>query len=156
MQLIGRSIAALLIVGVLMTGSLSAGAQAPAATPPPAPPAPAVLPPVLSYVALGDSIAAGVGASAATSGYVSLVAQGAWPLLSLPLRSGAYWNAAIPGETSTSMLTQGGQLERVVRELLQRQGGPADDDVRLITIGIGGNDFLGLLRPGQPCQADPA
>lgn len=126
-------------------------------TPRPSPtPTPTAIPPILPYFAFGDSLTAGVGASApGTKGYVPVFAQRAWPILSLPLGPGAHWNLGIPGETSTSMLAPGGQLEKALVELNRRQkdSDPAND-IRIITISIGGNDVLGALRRPE-CTPDP-
>lgn len=115
------------------------------------------------YLALGDSLAAGVGASdRAATGYV--------PLLFDHLRNAPSWrgrglgllNLGVPGETTTSLLRPGGQLERA-RAALAARNGDADpnNDVEVITIDTGGNDLLILLadvacvlNPEEPgCQA---
>jgi len=128
--------------------ALSWGAGASAQTPPPSP--------ILPYFALGDSLAAGVGASdPATKGYVAQFAQRIWGPLSLPQDPTAHWNLGIPGETSTSMLAPDGQLRRAVAELDRRNkdDDPAND-VRIITLDIGGNDILGTLQRPE-CTPDP-
>jgi lysophospholipase L1-like esterase len=99
------------------------------------------------YLALGDSLAVGVGASRpAETGYV--------PRLHRAIRDGnataarSLRNLAVSGETSASML-QGGQLEAAL-ELIDR----GDPPVALVTLDIGGNDLLALLRT-EACQIDP-
>jgi lysophospholipase L1-like esterase len=57
-------------------------------------------------------------------------------------------NLAIGGETSTSMIA-GGQLAAAVDAI-----GSAQPPVVLVTLDIGGNDLLGLLRT-EACTADP-
>jgi lysophospholipase L1-like esterase len=87
-------------------------------------------------VALGDSIAAGIGA-----GHVS---EGCMWLLADRLRARnphlEFHHLAVPSESSASMLQPGGQLdraERVVAEAAEerRRVGP-------ITLSIGGNDIM--------------
>jgi acyl-CoA thioesterase-1 len=98
------------------------------------------------YVALGDSLAFGIGASdPATKGYAGqlfsiLRAPGEW-------RVGSLRNLAVPvNETGRSIL--GGQLSAAVAAM----NDPATD-TRVVTLGIGGNDVgFGLLTHG-PCAA---
>jgi lysophospholipase L1-like esterase len=99
------------------------------------------------YLALGDSLAAGVGATRADRlGYV--------PRLAHFFRGTAHggatsvMNVAVPGATSESLITSG-QLARAVAAI------DAESDVVVVTLDIGGNDLLGLLQPGQPCAVDP-
>lgn len=99
------------------------------------------------YLALGDSLAVGVGA-APGAGYVPRLRE----LLRQPAQGGIVHlaNVAVSGETSDSFIT-GGQLGRALDAI--------DDpmiDVRVVTLDIGGNDILGLLAPGGPCATDPA
>jgi lysophospholipase L1-like esterase len=95
------------------------------------------------YVALGDSYAAGVGASEPTqTGYV--------PLLFRALQSPGVWrveqlrNVAVSGETAGSILD--GQLDAALRTIAD------PTDTRVVTLSIGGNDALG----DPACAADPA
>lgn len=89
------------------------------------------------YLALGDSIAAGIGASQpAVSGYAALLAdrldrQRAEPLQRI--------NFAVPGATTASLLADG-QLTWALRVLAaaERNGVP----LASITVTIGGNDLL--------------
>lgn len=96
------------------------------------------------YLALGDSIAAGTGASdAATTGYVALVAG------ALRERFGEELELrllAVGGHTTQDLIDQ--QLPKALQEL--RTG-----DVRLVTLTIAGND---LYQYGayEPCRADPS
>ncbi len=87
-------------------------------------------------LALGDSIAAGIGASHVTSGCMGVLFEA--------LRGGAgdltLINLAIPGESSASMLLPSGQLERA-EELIAtvaRSGGR----VAPLALCIGGNDIM--------------
>jgi lysophospholipase L1-like esterase len=102
------------------------------------------------YLALGDSYAAGVGASdPAATGYAALVAQAL-----LGRRRAAAVNLAQPGATSADFVGDfvargrrgagSSQLAQAVRLLA---GGRFD----VVTLQIGGNDVLRLLGPGQPC-----
>ena len=101
-----------------------------------------------TYLALGDSLAVGVGATRPTeTGYVAALARalarpGAKPAVS------AHRNFAISGETSDSMIA-GGQLDRALAEIAR-----ADPPITLVTLDIGGNDLLALLRTAE-CSTDP-
>ena len=101
-----------------------------------------------TYLALGDSLAVGAGASRPDeTGYVALIADalsdpGATPPVT------ALLNLAIGGETSASM-QGGGQLEAALRAIED-----ADPPVSLVTLDIGGNDLLALLRTPE-CANDP-
>jgi lysophospholipase L1-like esterase len=87
-------------------------------------------------VALGDSIAAGIGAGHVTEGCMRLLAdrlRALRPALELQ-------HLAIPSESSASMLAAGGQLERaeaVIASALAR-----GQSVGPITLSIGGNDIM--------------
>ena len=103
-----------------------------------------------NYLALGDSYAFGTGASdPATKGYAGLFAttlRGTGPAIT-------FANQGIPGATSADFLgdfpTTGAdgksRLATAVRAL--NAGG-----VAVVTLDIGGNEILGLLKPGQPCE----
>jgi lysophospholipase L1-like esterase len=98
------------------------------------------------YMALGDSLAWGYGASDPdTKGYV--------PLFHDFLESKEWWNRplllnnlSIPGATSTSLISD--QLPAALEELEARNGDwwwwPFND-VTVVTVDIGGNDLLALL-----------
>lgn len=134
-----------LLGGLALLALLAWGAAASAQAPTPGGPL---------YLALGDSLAAGIGASdPATRGYAALslaLLRGIPAYSRLELR-----NLAVPGETSASMLAPSGQLERAQAEVRRRQGdGDPANDLRLISLHIGGNDiFAALLRP--ECLPDP-
>jgi len=94
-----------------------------------------------TYLALGDSFAAGVGASGQNEGYVPLL----FSFLSedrnedLSLR-----NLAVSGETTTSMIARG-QFGMALAELrFRNQDQNPKNDVFLVTIDIGYNDILSL------------
>jgi lysophospholipase L1-like esterase len=100
------------------------------------------------YVALGDSLARGVGATIpAQLGYV--------PRLFNYFRGTAHAgvdslvNLGVPGETSTTLLT-GAQLTNALAAI-----NDPSTDVRVLTLDIGGNDLAALLGR-EPCRSDPA
>jgi lysophospholipase L1-like esterase len=141
--------AALALLLALLAAPLAPAAGAGAAAPKDgAPPTPAGG--ARGYLALGDSYAAGVGASdPAVTGYAALVAQalrGRRPV--------AYVNLAQPGGTSADFVgdfvargrgrSGASQLAQAVRLL-------AGNRFDVVTLQIGGNDVLHLLEPGQPC-----
>jgi len=104
----------------------------------------------VGYLALGDSYAAGVGASdPPTRGYVPLFADTLLGPTGQPL---AARNLGIPGATSADLLgdwaARGadgtGPLAGAVRTL--GAGG-----ITVVTLDIGGNDILRLLKPGEAC-----
>ena len=115
-------------------------------------------PPRGLYLALGDSVAAGVGAQPpATEGYVPelhhlLAAQ-------VPCGDGQalgcrldLLNIAEPGATTTTLLAR--QLPRAISLIQQRRTTATPiDDVRLITLDIGGSDAFGPIL--QACSSDP-
>jgi lysophospholipase L1-like esterase len=94
------------------------------------------------YLALGDSLAANVGAPSAQDGYVSRLHR--W----LEERDGRRYgllNLGVPGETSGSLLA-GGQLDEALGFL-------AVNRVAYITVDVGANDLLGHLTSPE-CSAD--
>lgn len=111
---------------------------APAATSPPA------------YLALGDSIAFGVGASdPSQGGYVALVYQALQASQRYRGEGLELVNLSVPGATSADLVAPGGQLEEALGEIRRRGAG-----VEVITIDIGGNDLLTLANRGSPCLSD--
>jgi lysophospholipase L1-like esterase len=88
--------------------------------------------PPATYLALGDSVAAGVGASRPELGYVPLVA-GALTSESI--------NLSVAGATTTTLIAT--QLPAATSLLQQRNSNATpEDDVRLITLTVGGNDLF--------------
>lgn len=111
-----------------------------------------------AYIAIGDSLTFGVGASdPATGGYVAITYDALHNSERYRDRGLDLINLGVPGATSADLLLPGGQLERAVNEIIERQEdtSSADDNVEIITIGIGGNDVLALATPDSPCVADP-
>lgn len=98
-----------------------------------------------AYLALGDSLAFGVGAdNPAEQGYVGLTTAN--------LRLGKYSdtgldlvNLSAPGATSADLLQPGGQLDRAVSEVQSRGGSD------IISVDIGANDLLALAESSSPC-----
>ena len=117
----------------------------------PAPPAHAQERPV--YLALGDSLAVGIGASSpSTMGYVAR-AYGSLRT-SERYRDGGLdlVNVSVAGATSADLVQAGGQLDLAFAEITdRRESGPAGDDVEIISVDIGGNDLLSLVSPDSPC-----
>lgn len=133
-----------LLLGILMLASSVFASQA--GTPDASPIAtPAISPDAPVYLALGDSLAFGVGASdEATTAYVPLV----YNALRETLPDGAdlqLANIGVSGATSTTMVET--QLP-VALSLLERHNLDNDpaNDVKIITIDIGGNDAFKPLR----------
>lgn len=109
------------------------------------------------YLAMGDSVSVGVGASdPATTGFVplfrktvgSLSSPGYSVASSGAQETTAYLklsNVAVGGETSTSLIANG-QLDGAVALLTERNQNSSDvDDVEVITLSIGGNDLTPLF-----------
>ena len=135
------------VAGALVAALLATPAMA-AAAPPSRP----------LYLALGDSVAVGVGAQPpATEGYVPelhdlLAAQvpcGGGQALGCRLD---LLNIAKPGATTTTLIE--GQLPIARRVIKQRRATATPvDDVRLITLDIGGSDSFDPIL--QACNSNP-
>jgi len=99
------------------------------------------------YLALGDSLAVGIGSTAPLErGYAAQV--GRWLQREAVERVDRTMNLAIGGETSETLVSSG-QLSAALDTIRS-----PDTDVRVVTLDIGGNDLLGLLFNG-PCGEDP-
>lgn len=97
----------------------------------------------IHYIAAGDSLAVGEGATVEGQFYAGLFDQ----FYKKDHRgSERYTNVAVPGENSTDF--GGDQLEAVVMAIDQE-----DSEVDVVTLTIGANDFLPLLR-AEPCVSD--
>ena len=109
-----------------------------------------------AYLALGDSLAFGVGAqNPAAEGYVPLTHE-ALLLNDRFVDSGLELiNISEPGATSGDLLEEGGQLEQALAHIEERRDSPEDDAVEIISIDVGGNDLLSLAEPDSPCFEDP-
>jgi lysophospholipase L1-like esterase len=112
---------------------------------------------VPAYVAVGDSLAFGVGASdPAGGGYVAVAHDALRRSDRYRDRGLDLVNLGVPGATSSDLLLPGGQLERALNEISDREeDGSSTGNVEIITIGIGANDALSLATPDSPCVADP-
>ena len=123
----------LALVAILSAAfSNAAGAAAPATRP---------------YLALGDSLAYGFGASdPARTAYVPLLFQ----YFQMPRAEKVriLRNLSRPGETSDSFIA-GGQLALAVAAIVE-----PTTDTRVVTLDIGGNDIL-FLTSVEPCTSDP-
>ena len=110
-------------------------------------PAAAATPPGL-YVALGDSLAVGDGASDwDVTAYVPLMAD--YYAGKMHGDAKDLVNLGVRGETTSSFL--GGQLTSAMQAILD----PATD-TRVVTLSLGGNDVGSLLNdPGDACVANP-
>jgi acyl-CoA thioesterase-1 len=132
--------AAFLSLALLLPASPAAAKEAPA------------------YIALGDSLAFGVGASdPAATGYVALTQDSLARSDRYNHRGLELVNLAVPGATSGDLLLPGGQVDRAVAEIVERleDDSSADDNVEIITVNVGGNDILSLGTTDSPCLADP-
>ncbi len=96
------------------------------------------------YVALGDSLAVGVGSSdPPTLGYVPLFQEHLKDLLADPKLG--LLNVGHGGDTSTTLISHG-HLDDALDELEARNGDKKSrNDVEAVSIDIGGNDIFGLL-----------
>jgi lysophospholipase L1-like esterase len=142
------TIAVALLLTLLVAGPASAG---PATDQPAAPSRPRG--PV--YLALGDSVAFGIGASdPAVTGYVPRLhgvlreELRCWPRPDCPRL--ALDNLAVPGATTTSLIAD--QLTPAVAQLRARNWDlDPFNDVKVVTIDIGGNDAFAAV----PSCLDP-
>lgn len=101
------------------------------------------------YVAVGDSLAWGDGASdPATTGYVPLLAD---YFAGVPHGGGkSSVNLSVRGETTASVLA-GGQLAATMAAI-----GDPSTDTRVVTVSLGGNDVGALLNDADDvCVHDP-
>ena len=104
----------------------------------------------LAYLALGDSYAAGVGATdPQATGYVPrflamINEQGGTPIGVKNLAVSGATSADFLGDWSTKGVEGSSPLASAVKTI--NAGG-----VSVVTLDIGGNDILRLLKPGQPC-----
>jgi acyl-CoA thioesterase I len=95
------------------------------------------------YIALGDSIAAGIGSSLPRErGNAAIVAG--W-LATLIGESVPFENLAVPGETATTFM-EGGQLQRF-RDVIARSKA-SNLPVAAVSLTLGGNEMLALDTTG--------
>jgi len=101
------------------------------------------------YIALGDSLTFGVGASEPNqTGFVALAHDALERSERFAGTGIDLINLSAPGATSSDLSQPGGQLQLAVNEI-QRSA-----DVPVITIGIGGNDLLALADADSPCLTE--
>lgn len=102
------------------------------------------------YLALGDSLAFGVGAdNASTQGYVALTAVNA-QVPGFGERGAELRNLSVPGAKSADILRPGDQVDQAVAEI-EAHGG-----VDIISIDIGANDLLALAGNSSTCLDEPS
>jgi lysophospholipase L1-like esterase len=103
------------------------------------------------YLALGDSLAVGVGATAPTGGYVARL----FAFFQDPRHANitTLTNLAVPGETSTSFITTSVGPPAQLAQALAAIAAPTD--VQVVTLDIGANDLVTLLQV-EPCRSAPA
>jgi len=111
-----------------------------------------------AYIALGDSLAFGVGAAnPAAEGYVALTAARLSDHALFTDSGLQLINLSEPGATSADLAGPGGQLDQAIEEIETRQtDAESNDAVEIISIDIGGNDLLALAEPDSPCFDDAA
>jgi lysophospholipase L1-like esterase len=148
---IRRAVAALVAgLGVAVVAGTAAGATDATA-------AAGRAPQPATYLALGDSVAAGVGATSPDDGYVGRLHDTLEAVRPCG-NTGALGctidldNIAVPGATTTTLIA--GQLPAAVALLTDRRQTPTPvDDVRLVTLDIGGNDVFNPVITA--CAPDP-
>lgn len=107
--------------------------------------------PPANYLALGDSLGVGVGASdPATTGYVPLFRNFLESERGLDTKVSLN-NLSIGGATSGSLISD--QLPTALAELARNSDRNRNNDVEVITIDIGGNDVFALV--GSPANPGP-
>jgi lysophospholipase L1-like esterase len=114
-----------------------------------------------AYLALGDSLAFGIGATnPAAEGYVGLVHFELQSVREYAEQGLELENVSQPGATSGDMLEPDGQLDQAIAKIEERQEETAERDdgvdtqVEIISIDIGGNDLLSLAAADSPCIVD--
>ena len=118
-------------------------AAAPASTPPSG---------AWTYVALGDSLTAGVGAGDPSQNFPSRFHAFLEATYGVPLR---LENVGVSGASSGDLLAAGSQLDRAIQIVNETKadGDPASR-VHLVTLTMGANDIFPVLQ-GPVCFSDP-
>src|SRR2546425_4810162 len=112
-----------------------------------------------AYIAIGDSIAFGIGAAnPATGGYAERTFEALRSSDRYRDRGLKLINLSVPGATSSDLLVPDGQRQAALTEIARRQQDQSsqDDDVEIITVDIGANDLLGLVAADSPCISQAA
>lgn len=105
------------------------------------------------YLAMGDSLSVGVGASDPTAGFVPIVAAA----LEQDFEGIVTRNIAVGGEGSGPVRSEG-QLDAALTLLRERNGNDTNrDDIVVVTLSVGGNDItvvteVCLQGPTPECQ----
>ena len=116
----------------------------------PATTAAAVSPPSTQYVALGDSFAQGIGSPVPKqTGYVAQIGNRYFHHVYAGSDETLNLADSQSGATTSTLITDG-QLANAVTAIVD-----SNTDTKLVTLMIGGNDLLRLLRSG-PCLIDPS
>src|SRR3972149_4396252 len=105
-------------------------------------PAPAAAKETPAYIAIGDSLAFGVGATdPATGGHVARTFDALRNSDRYSDRGLELVNLGVPGATSADLLLPGGQIDQALREIHDRQEDTSSsaDNVEVITVDIGGD-----------------
>jgi lysophospholipase L1-like esterase len=136
---IGPPAAALLFSVLLLVGGAHAGASEKPA-----------------YLALGDSLAFGVGAAnPVADGYVGLTHFQLESSVAYRQSGLELLNVSEPGATSAGVLEPDGQMQKALEHIANRANDSiTGNEVELISIDIGGNDLLQLAEPDAPCIKD--
>lgn len=106
-----------------------------------------------AYLALGDSLAFGLGATnPAAEGYVGLVAFALQQSDRYAESGLEVVNVSAPGATSADVLEPDGQLDQALAEIAERaEDDTGGNEVDIISIDVGGNDLLALQEADSPC-----
>lgn len=109
------------------------------------------------YLALGDSLSFGIGASnPGKTGFVAVVQESLAKSDRFRKTGLDLENLGFPGATSSDLLIPGGQLDQALAAIKEREeDGDPDNEVEVITIEIGGNDLLSLISGDSPCVREP-
>lgn len=129
----GPPLAALLLLSLLLAPSLSlARAGTEQETP--------------KYIAIGDSLSFGLGASEPNkTGFVALVHDALEESDRFASSGIGLVNLSVPGATSPDLLQTGGQLQLALNEISRSALPP------VVSVTIGGNDLLDLADADSPC-----
>lgn len=111
-----------------------------------------------AYLAIGDSLAFGVGASSPEQdGYVGLTAEALRDSERFAATGLDVENVSTPGETTANLFDgPDGQMADGLAVIQSRaEDGAEGNEVQIISVSIGANDLLALAEPGQPCRENP-
>lgn len=101
------------------------------------------------YIAIGDSLSYGLGASeGGQTGFVALVHDALQGSERFAASGIDLINLSVPGATSPDLMQTGGQLQLALNEISRSASTP------VVTVSIGGNDLLDLADADSPCLTD--